>query len=102
MVITSKPLGVRPRGQHKLLPSPALRTLRAAVLVKTLVCRYLSDKLLYGTDPVSIPFLLLMVFLCQSQSYPLAAAAAKSLQSYLTLCNPIDSSPPGSPILGIL
>ena len=29
-------------------------------------------------------------------------AAAKSLQSCLTLCNPIDSSPPGSPIPGIL
>ena len=26
-----------------------------------------------------------------------AAAAAKSLQSYLTLCDPIDGSPPGSP-----
>ena len=32
----------------------------------------------------------------------LAAAAAKSLQSCPTLCNPIDSSPPGSPIPGIL
>ena len=30
-----------------------------------------------------------------------AAAAAKSLQSCLTLCDPIDSSPPGSPIPGI-
>ena len=30
-----------------------------------------------------------------------AAAAAKSLQSCLTLCNPIDSSPPGSPVHGI-
>ena len=30
------------------------------------------------------------------------AAAAKSRQSYLTLCNPIDSSPPGSPVPGIL
>ena len=29
-------------------------------------------------------------------------AAAKSLQSCPTLCNPIDSSPPGSPIPGIL
>ena len=29
-----------------------------------------------------------------------AAAAAKSLQSCLTLCNPIDGSPPGSPSLG--
>ena len=31
-----------------------------------------------------------------------AAAAAKLLQSCLTLCNPIDSSPPGSPVPGIL
>ena len=31
-----------------------------------------------------------------------AAAAAKSLQSCPTLCNPIDGSPRGSPIPGIL
>jgi len=30
------------------------------------------------------------------------AAAAKSLQSCPTLCDPIDGSPPGSPIPGIL
>ena len=30
------------------------------------------------------------------------AAAAKSLQSYPTLCDPRDGSPPGSPIPGIL
>ena len=30
------------------------------------------------------------------------AAAAKSLQSCSTLCNPIDGSPPGSPVPGIL
>ena len=30
------------------------------------------------------------------------AAAAKSLQSCLTLCDPIDGSTPGSPVLGIL
>ena len=37
-------------------------------------------------------------------SYPslAAAAAAKSLQSCLTLCDPRDSRPPGSPIPGIL
>ena len=29
-------------------------------------------------------------------------AAAKSLQSWLTLCDPTDSSPPGSPVPGIL
>ena len=31
-----------------------------------------------------------------------AAAAAKSLQSCATLCDPIDGSPPGSPVPGIL
>ena len=31
-----------------------------------------------------------------------AAAAAKSLQSCSTLCDPIDGSPPGSPVPGIL
>ena len=31
-----------------------------------------------------------------------AAAAAKSLQSCLTLCDPIDGSPSGSPVPGIL
>ena len=31
-----------------------------------------------------------------------AATAAKSLQSCPTLCDPIDGSPPGSPIPGIL
>ena len=29
-------------------------------------------------------------------------AAAKSLQSCLTLCDPTDGSPPGSPVPGIL
>ena len=31
-----------------------------------------------------------------------AAVAAKSLQSCLTLCNPVDGSPPGSSVPGIL
>ena len=34
--------------------------------------------------------------------YSTAAAAAKSLQSCLTLCDPIDCNPPGSPVPGIL
>ena len=37
-----------------------------------------------------------------SVSAAAAAAAAKSLQSYPTLCNPTDGSPPGSPAPGIL
>ena len=35
-------------------------------------------------------------------TYNAAAAAAKSLQSCPTLCDPIDGSPPGSAIPGIL
>ena len=42
------------------------------------------------------------VILKQRQIQKKTAAAAKSLQSCLTLCDPIDSSPPGSPIPGIL
>jgi len=34
--------------------------------------------------------------------YAAAASAAKSLQSCPTLCDPTDSSPPGSPVPGIL
>ena len=37
-----------------------------------------------------------------NQPWDAAAAAAKSLQSCPTLCNPIDGSPPGSPVPGIL
>ena len=33
---------------------------------------------------------------------PAAAAAAKLLQSCPNLCDPIDGSPPGSPVPGIL
>ena len=39
---------------------------------------------------------------CVSFIWIPAAAAAKSLQSCPTLCDPIDGSPPGSPIPGIL
>ena len=38
----------------------------------------------------------------KTKNNPAAAAATKSLQSCPTLCNPIDGSPPGSPVPGIL
>ena len=38
----------------------------------------------------------------ETSELPLLAAAAKLLQSCPTLCDPIDSSPPGSSVLGIL
>jgi len=37
---------------------------------------------------------------CQRTNHAAAAAAAKSLQSCPTLCDPIDGSPPGFPSLG--
>ena len=45
-----------------------------------------------ATISVSLPFI----------SLHNAAAAAKLLQLCPTLCDPIDSSPPGSPVPGIL
>ena len=38
----------------------------------------------------------------ESYDQPAAAAAAKSLQSCLTLCDPTEGSPPRSPVSGIL
>ena len=43
-----------------------------------------------------------LFFGCDYQRERILAAAAKSFQSCLTLCNPIDGSPPGSPVPGIL
>ena len=42
-----------------------------------------------------------VAFLLCDDTYA-AAAAAKLLQSCPTLCDPIDGSPPGSPVPGIL
>ena len=42
------------------------------------------------------------IYLLVGYALVFAAAAAKSFQSCLTLRNPMDGSPPGSPILGIL
>ena len=46
--------------------------------------------------------IILDVIIIYSRYAAAAAAAAKSLQSCPTVCNPIDGSPPGSPIPGIL
>ena len=39
---------------------------------------------------------------CKTAAPAAAAAAAKSLQLCLTLCDPTDGSPPSSPVPGIL
>ena len=59
------------------------------------------------TLPTKVHIVKDMVFLvvmygCENWTIKKVAAAAKSLQSCPTLCDPIDGSPPGSPIPGIL
>ena len=53
-------------------------------------------------DPGSNPHLLHLLHCRQILYCSATAAAAKWLQSCLILCDPIDSSPPGSPVPGIL
>ena len=65
------------------------------------VCRnfiHNSQKL----DPTELPFNLYVRTVLQPYVDIAAAAAAESLQSCLTLCDPIVGSPPGSPVSGIL
>ena len=50
----------------------------------------------------SFSFLTLITRLFSFSSFSAAATAAKSLQSCPTLCDPIDGSPPGSPVPGII
>ena len=77
--------------------------------------RLFSSSSLSAIRVVSSAYLRLLIFLpaflipaCASSRpvflmiYSAAAAAAKLIQSCLTLCNLIDGSPPGSPIPGIL
>ena len=79
----------------------------------TFINRLFSSSSLSAIRVVSSAHLKLLIFLpailipaCASSSPAFlmmySAAAAKSLQSCPTLCNPIDSSPPGSPVPGIL
>ena len=69
---------------------------------KLIICKSLGDlHHLLAQRPVNIlrPFFQKTYFSLKVISQ---AAAAKSLQSCPTLCDPIEGSPPGSPIPGIL
>ena len=52
--------------------------------------------------PLSVSECHLRAFPIEHISLQFAAAAVKSLQSCPTLCDPIDGSPPGSAVPGIL
>ena len=60
-----------------------------------------SSRQVEGTHGMHLIFLATMCDIAL-EVLTAAATAAKSLQSCLTLCDPIDGSPPGSPIPGIL
>ena len=65
------------------------------IKTKKYTCSYITAKMLAAQDSLKLESSL-------RKSAAAAAAAANSLQLCLTLCDPIDGSPPGSPIPGIL
>ena len=93
-------------GQEDLLEKE-MATCSNTCLGKSHGQRSLED--FYIFHKVCVSFLLCLInVICFNKLFPhhynngTAAAAAKTLQSCPTLCNPIDGSPPGSPIPGIL
>ena len=54
------------------------------------------------TDSMEMSLSKLWELVMDREAWHAAAAAAKSLQLCPTLCNPIDGSPPGFPVAGIL
>ena len=92
-----------------------IRSMIAAIKTVGRVLKSFTGNKIFVSPIICIPFSLnslptspCMISLLSLQSWHLpaviaaAATAAKSLQSCLTLCDPIDSSPPGSPVPGIL
>ena len=74
-------------------------------LLNVLVSFLLAPSGITALGSCHVKQLLLIVFASGCTEWSLthsAAAAAKSLQSCPTLCDAIDSSPPGSPVPGIL
>ena len=82
---------------------PVTRLDHSEVLCDKVLVKYKRDRESFwhrnqkGTETVS-PLLVYLLARC----YIATAAAAKLLQSCPTLCNPIDGSPPGSSVPGIL
>ena len=64
--------------------------------------RKLNRLCIYTVPSNNSKWSILLLFPFHSSILIYAAAAAKLLQSCPTLCDPIDGSPPDSPVLGIL
>ena len=70
---------------------------------KTVYLKVIRVWVLEVKPPNSRCFCVVIRHLCASKCFiKVSAAAAKSLQLCPTLCDPIDGSPPGSPLPGIL
>ena len=63
-----------------------------------------SQAILLKKKVLKLEYLLICTILVfiNGKYFSLTVVAAKSLQSCPTLCDPIDGSPPGSPVPGIL
>ena len=57
---------------------------------------------IYSTTTIIISVITIILFCKMHVSEVISAAAAKSLQSCPTLCDPIDGNPPGFPVPGSL
>ena len=69
-------------------------------------CRWILYQLSHKGSPIIFQLKIIFFFTSKNFYWSIvaavaAAAAAKSIQSCLTLCDPIDGSPPGSPVPGI-
>ena len=86
------------------LPDPGIQPRYSTLQADTLPSKPLRNPFC-EMPPNVLPIFLCIDFflidLCVHHMYA-TAAAAKSLQSCLTLCDPIGGSPPGSPVPGIL
>ena len=77
------------------LPDPGIKP--ASPVSPALASRFFTTE-----SPKQLPIICHLSILCFSYWFCFSAAAAKSLQSCPTLCDPIDGSPPGSSVPGIL
>ena len=77
-------------------------SVESVILSNHLIFVQAEDISAYFRNILGILCFRISVSIHQHDYLPAAAAAAKSLQSCPTLCDPTDSSPPGSPIPGIL
>ena len=96
------PSDASPGVPHDARQDPATCTICSSLHVAWVWCLQLAPMpfLLPGVPPLNSYMEQTLMSSTRAKLCTAAAAAAKSLQSCLTLCNPIDGSQPGSPIPG--